>query len=74
MAKRETLVKMAMESLAIVTASLVVGLTVLLVLLDCILSPSMHTLEPPVLKPRVPFIGHAITMFREKAGFYSRVL
>jgi hypothetical protein len=65
---------MAFESMAVTTAWSVVGVTAVLLGLNRLLSPSIHDLEPPVLKPRIPFLGHAITMAIEKAGFYSRVL
>ncbi|RKL04783.1 hypothetical protein BFJ71_g3564 [Fusarium oxysporum] len=51
----------------------IVTLTGLLFLLSRYVSPSVESLEPPLLKPRVPLVGHIISMFSEGGGFYVRL-
>ncbi|KAK3935473.1 cytochrome P450 [Diplogelasinospora grovesii] len=45
----------------------------ILLLLGKFLYPTFDPREPPVLYPRVPFIGHIISLVREKSGFYARL-
>ncbi|KAK2673854.1 Cytochrome P450 superfamily [Fusarium oxysporum f. sp. vasinfectum] len=51
----------------------VVILSGLLFLLGRYVSPSVDSLEPPLLKPRFPLVGHIISMFSEGGGFYVRL-
>lgn len=65
---------MILDSLSWSTSFIVVALTGLLLLLQRYVSPSLDPLEPPLLKPRVPLVGHIISMFQEGSGFYTRLL
>ncbi|KAF5676132.1 7-alpha-hydroxycholest-4-en-3-one 12-alpha-hydroxylase [Fusarium heterosporum] len=55
------------------TSCLVVVLTGLLFLLRHYASPTLDPLEPPLLKPRAPLVGHLISMLREGGSFYVRL-
>jgi hypothetical protein len=35
--------------------------------------PTYDPREPPPLWPKVPFIGHAYSIFREGGGYYGRL-
>ncbi|KAF4441573.1 7-alpha-hydroxycholest-4-en-3-one 12-alpha-hydroxylase [Fusarium austroafricanum] len=47
--------------------------TGLILLISRFVSPQIDPFEPPVLKPRVPLIGHIISTFREGTSFYARL-
>ncbi|RSM16167.1 hypothetical protein CDV31_004630 [Fusarium ambrosium] len=38
-----------------------------------LLYPTFDPLEPPILRPRIPFIGHIIDMIRERSSWYIRI-
>jgi hypothetical protein len=65
---------MILDSLSWSTSFVVVALTGILLLLQRYASPSLDPLEPPLLKPRVPLLGHIISMLREGGHFYVRLL
>jgi hypothetical protein len=65
---------MILDSLSWSTSFVVVALTGLLLLLQRYASPSLDPLEPPLLKPRVPLVGHIISMLQEGSSFYVRLL
>lgn len=44
----------------------------LTVLFYKVLYPTYDSREPPPLWPKVPFIGHAYSIFREGGGYYRR--
>lgn len=44
-----------------------------LALLKRVLYPTHDPREPPVLRPRIPLIGHAISIAREGGGYYERL-
>jgi hypothetical protein len=52
---------------------LAIALVAALVLLGRLLAPKIGPSEPPILKPRIPFVGHIIGMMREKNSFYQRL-
>jgi hypothetical protein len=61
---------------AAITSKPIVTVLVLLAvaaLVGHVLSPNVDGREPPVLKPRIPIIGHLISMIRDQAHFLSRV-
>ncbi|KAF4974548.1 hypothetical protein FZEAL_8572 [Fusarium zealandicum] len=64
---------MLLDNLSISTAGLALALTGLLYLLKLALFPAVDSREPPLLKPRLPILGHLVSMIREKAGFYKRL-
>ncbi|KAM0248909.1 hypothetical protein ACHAP5_003116 [Fusarium lateritium] len=64
---------MILDSLSWSTSIAVVALTGLLLLLQRYASPSLDPLEPPLLKPRVPLVGHIVSMLREGNNFYVRL-
>ncbi|KAG5664970.1 hypothetical protein KAF25_008704 [Fusarium avenaceum] len=64
---------MILDSLSWSTSFVVVALTGLLLLLQRYVSPSLDPLEPPLLKPRAPLVGHIISMLQEGSGFYVRL-
>ncbi|GKU04415.1 7-alpha-hydroxycholest-4-en-3-one 12-alpha-hydroxylase [Fusarium langsethiae] len=49
---------------------IVVALTALFLVLGRFASPSVDKNEPPIIKPRVPFIGHIISMLRDGSNLY----
>jgi hypothetical protein len=51
-----------------------VALTALFLVLGGFASPSIDENEPPIVKPRVPFIGHIISMFRDGSNLYVKLL
>ena len=48
-------------------------LPVLVVLLKRLLFPTFDAREPPVLRPRIPVVGHLIAMARQKSSFYRHL-
>ncbi|KAM5374561.1 hypothetical protein ACJA88_008026 [Fusarium oxysporum] len=61
------------DNVSVPNTWVIVTLTGLLFLLSRYVSPSLESLEPPLLKPRVPLVGHIISMFSEGGGFYVRL-
>ncbi|KAF5000057.1 hypothetical protein FGRMN_2068 [Fusarium graminum] len=55
------------------TSCFIVAFTGLLLLFRRYVSPTLDPLEPPLLKPRTPLVGHLISMIREGGSFYSRL-
>ncbi|KAL2024713.1 hypothetical protein VTK56DRAFT_6914 [Thermocarpiscus australiensis] len=49
------------------------ALPLALLLLRRVLFPSYDPREPPVLRPKIPFLGHAISIAREASGYYTRL-
>ncbi|KAH7118626.1 cytochrome P450 [Dactylonectria estremocensis] len=64
---------MALDNPSVLMAGLAMVLTGLLYVLKGFASPVLDSLEPPLLKPRVPIVGHLISMIHEKSGFYPRL-
>ncbi|KAF4332089.1 7-alpha-hydroxycholest-4-en-3-one 12-alpha-hydroxylase [Fusarium beomiforme] len=64
---------MILDPISLSGTWLVVILTALLLLFSRYVSPSVDSLEPPLLKPRAPLVGHIISLFKEGGGFYSRL-
>jgi hypothetical protein len=64
---------MVLDTVSYGTAGLVAGLTGAIVVAVRLASPGVDPSEPPLLKPRVPILGHLVAMMREKAGFYRRL-
>lgn len=62
------------DNVSLPNAWAIVTLTGLLFILSRYVSPSVESLEPPLLRPRVPLVGHIISMFSEGGGFYVRLL
>ncbi|RGP67299.1 7-alpha-hydroxycholest-4-en-3-one 12-alpha-hydroxylase [Fusarium sporotrichioides] len=52
---------------------IVVALTALFLVLIRFASPSVDKNEPPIIKPRVPFIGHIISMLRDGSNLYVKL-
>jgi hypothetical protein len=65
---------MLLDNVSLPNTWVIVILTGLFFLLGRYVSPSVDSLEPPLLKPRVPLVGHIISMFSEGGGFYVRLL
>jgi hypothetical protein len=65
---------MVFESTPLLTAIVAVILAAAAGLVQKWLSPTVDAREPPLVPPRIPVIGHIISMIREKAGFYTRLL
>ena len=49
------------------------ALPLALYLLKRVLFPTVGPREPPVLRPTVPFIGHVVSMIREKTSLFDRL-
>jgi hypothetical protein len=45
-----------------------------LIAVSRMVSPKSDPREPPPLWPTVPLVGHIISLLRESASFYSRLL
>ncbi|KAK6222436.1 prostacyclin synthase [Colletotrichum tabaci] len=58
-------------TLTLVTAALVT--IPLAVVLKKLLFPDFDPREPPVLRPRLPFFGHIVSLVRESGNFYARL-
>lgn len=65
---------MVLENTPLLAATVAVIVAVATVLVQKWLSPTVDAREPPLVPPRIPVIGHIISMIREKAGFYTRLL
>ena len=46
----------------------------LLLLIKGIFFPSIGPREPPFLMPKVPFVGHIVSLMSEGTGYYTRLL
>ncbi|KAI8651201.1 hypothetical protein NCS55_01363700 [Fusarium keratoplasticum] len=55
----------------VLTAAIIIPL--LFVGLKKLLYPTFDPREPPVLRPRIPFIGHIVGMIRERSSWYIRI-
>ena len=57
------------------STALIVGVatTVAWLVLSWFLSPKIDPNEPPVVKPRIPFIGHIIDLLYYKSEFLKRI-
>jgi len=55
------------------TNPMTIGIVVVVLglLIRFIASPRLDPREPPVLKPRIPLVGHIIGLFRHQASYYS---
>ncbi|GKT51777.1 uncharacterized protein ColSpa_11958 [Colletotrichum spaethianum] len=58
-------------TLTLVTAALV--MIPLALMLKKLLFPDFDPREPPVLRPRLPFFGHIVSLVRESGNFYARL-
>lgn len=65
---------MVFENTPLLAAIAAVILAVATVLVQKWLSPAVDAREPPLVPPRIPVIGHIVSMIREKTGFYTRLL
>jgi hypothetical protein len=64
---------MLLDNISLATAALAFSVPAVLLLLQTLLLPKLDPSEPPFLKPRIPFMGHVLSMFLEKASFYRRL-
>lgn len=44
-----------------------------LYLVKIVVFPTVDPREPPVLRPKLPFIGHLVSLAREKNSMYDRL-
>lgn len=56
------------------TPSIILAVIAVLLLIRQRLALDLDPREPPILKPRVPYIGHIIGLFTYHTGYYDRVL
>lgn len=61
------------RSFRIGAAALVIVVLPLAALLRKLLLPTFDPREPPVFRPKIPVVGHLISMATEKSGFYRRL-
>jgi hypothetical protein len=62
--------------LGISPTALVLGLVVLLLILSLLrwaLYPTLDPREPPVFWPKIPLIGHSLSIVSEGGGYYDRL-
>lgn len=52
---------------------IIAALPLVLYLLNRIVFPSVDAREPPVLRPKIPFFGHIISLFREQTNMFDRL-
>ena len=38
-----------------------------------VLFPTVDSREPPILRPKIPFFGHVISLVRERTGMFGRL-
>lgn len=50
------------------------ALPLALFFLKRVLYPTYDSREPPALWPKIPFIGHVISIAWESGGYYERIL
>ena len=65
-----------MDVLALKSSTTVIvgGTTIVAwLILSWLLSPKVDANEPPVVKPRIPFIGHIIDLLYYKSDFLKRI-
>lgn len=62
--------------LGIPSTTLVLGLVVILLILALLrwaLYPTLDPREPPMLWPKIPLIGHSLSIVSEGGGYYDRL-
>lgn len=69
----ETSTEEPKATLAYTTLALT-SIPLVLVAISRIVSPKFDNREPPPLWPTIPLIGHIISLLREQASFYRRLL
>lgn len=65
---------MILDNLSLSNTWVVVALSAVLLVLSRFAAPTVDENEPPIIKPRVPFIGHIITMLRDGSDIYVNLL
>lgn len=55
------------------TMAVLAALPLALFLLKRVFLPTVSAREPPVLRPTIPFVGHIISLIREKTGLFDRL-
>lgn len=55
------------------TMVLILIAPILLFSLKKIFYPTVDPREPPIVRPTIPFVGHIISMIRERASWYKRL-
>lgn len=74
MANHESLIHDAGQSRSTVLLAAATFLMVpLAVILKRLLFPTFDIREPPILRPKVPFFGHVVSLVREAANFNNRL-
>ncbi|UZP37012.1 hypothetical protein NXS19_004828 [Fusarium pseudograminearum] len=61
---------MIFDNLSLSNSWVLVALTTVLLVLSRFIAPTINENEPPIVKPRVPFIGHIISMLRNGSDIY----
>jgi hypothetical protein len=59
------------ENLASPTLLLVAGVPVLLYLIIEFLRPKLDSQEPPLVRPKIPLIGHVIGLIQHGNSYYA---
>ena len=62
-----------METLTPAILTALAAFPVALYLLKRVLLPSVKPGEPPILRPTIPFMGHIISLIREKTDMFDRL-
>ena len=60
-------------SVSSIAVLVIAALPIVLVLMKKLLYPTYDPREPPVLRPKVPFIGHLVSLIKESNSFYIRL-
>jgi hypothetical protein len=63
--------KLAISPIAVFA---IAALPLLIFILNKGFYPSVDAREPIIIPPKIPFIGHIISIFREGTSFYKRLL
>ncbi len=58
--------------MASLTLPLVVVVALLFYLLSCFLTPPHDAQEPPLIRPKIPLIGHVIGLLHHGTAYYSK--
>lgn len=65
---------MIFDNLSLSNTWVVLVLSAVFLVLSRFIAPTISENEPPIVKPRAPFIGHIISMLRDGSDIYVNLL
>jgi hypothetical protein len=51
----------------------IAALPLILYLVNRVVFPTVDPREPPILRPKIPFFGHIISLIREQTNMFDRL-